>query len=96
MANRINIINKHYLQIVNFFLLSGKSYIQLPKELRNSSKGLINIKNKDNECFRWCRIRYLSQQEVHPERIKKFDKEYINKLDYSNIAFPVKSMITIR
>ena len=29
--------------------------IELPTELRNSSKGLINIKNKD-ECFRWCHI----------------------------------------
>jgi len=59
------------LQIVKDVPLSGKSYIQLPKELRNSLKGLINIKNKDNERFRWCHIRYLKPQEVHPERILK-------------------------
>ena len=32
------------------------SYIELPPELRNSTKGLINLQNKDNECFRWCHI----------------------------------------
>ena len=30
--------------------LAGCSYIQLPKELRNSMKGLINMKNYDKFC----------------------------------------------
>ena len=34
--------------------------MQLPEELRNSKKGLINIKNKDNECFHLCHIRTLN------------------------------------
>ena len=34
--------------------VQGSSYVQLPSDLKNSTKGLINIKNKDNECFRWC------------------------------------------
>ena len=69
--------------------MKGSSYIKLPQELRNSAKGLINMKNEDNECFRWCHIRHLNPQDIHPERIKKSDKEYINKLDYSGIEFPV-------
>ena len=69
--------------------MKGSSYIQLPTELRNSAKGLINIKNEDNECFRWCHIRHLNPQEKHPQRIKKLDKAYIEKLDYSGIKFPV-------
>ena len=32
----------------------------LPKKLRNPMKGLINIQNEDNECFRWCLVRYLN------------------------------------
>ena len=40
----------------------GSSYIPLPAELRNSAKGLVNIKNDDNECFRWCHIRYLTHK----------------------------------
>ena len=31
----------------------------------------------------------MNPQDIHPERIKKSDKEYINKLDYSGIEFPV-------
>ena len=69
--------------------MKGSSYIKLPQELRHHRKGLINMKNEDNECFRWCHIRYLNPQDVHSERIKKSDKKFINKLDYSGIEFPV-------
>ena len=69
--------------------MKGSSYIKLAQELRNSKKGLINMKNEDNECFRWWHIRRLNPQDKNPQRIKKSDKEYINKLDYSGIEFPV-------
>ena len=58
-------------------------------ELRNPKKGLINIKNKDDECFRWCHIRHLNPQIEHPERIKKGDKRLIEGLNYEGIEFPV-------
>ena len=32
----------------------GSFNFLLPKELNNSMRGLINIQNDDNECFRWC------------------------------------------
>ena len=85
----IQSVDNHYLNIVKYKPMNGSSYIQLPSELRNSKKGLINIKNEDNECFRWCHIRHLNPQEKYPQRIKKSDKEYVNKLDYSGIEFPV-------
>ena len=82
-------VNNHYLNIVQYQPMKGSSYIELPQELRNSGKGLINMKYEDNECFRWCDIRHLNPQDKDPQRIKKSDKEYINKLDYSGIEFPV-------
>ena len=85
----IESVDNHYLNIVQYQPMKGSSHIKLPQELRNSAKGLINMKNEDNECFRWCHIRHLNPQDIHPERIKKSDKEYINKLDYSGIEFPV-------
>ena len=85
----IESVDNHYLNIVQYQPMKGSSYIKLPQELRNSAKGLINMKNEDNECFRWCHIRHLNPQDIHPERIKKSDKEYINTLDYSGIEFPV-------
>ena len=29
----------------------GSTYIELPKNLKNPMKGLINIKNNDSKCF---------------------------------------------
>ena len=50
---------------------------------------MINIKNNDNECFRLYHIRHLNPQRKDPQRIKKADKQHIEKLDYSGIEFPV-------
>ena len=85
----IESVDNHYLNIVQYQPMKGSSYIKLPQELRHHRKGLINMKNDDNECFRWCHIRYLNPQDKYPQRIKKSDKEYINQLDYSEIEFPV-------
>ena len=82
-------VDDHFFNIVEYTPLNGSSYIKLPSERNNPKKGLINLKNNDNECFRWCHIRRLNPQDKDPQRIKKSDKEYINKLDYSGIEFPV-------
>ena len=82
-------IRSHFVNIVKYLPLRGNSYIQLPKELRHHNKGLINLKNIDNECFRWCHNRHLNPRKVHPERITKSDRESVKGLDYSGITFPV-------
>ena len=61
----------------------------MPDELKNSMKGLINIKNNDNECFLWCHIRHLNLVKRHPERVTKVDKNMVDYLDYDDIKFPV-------
>ena len=85
----INRIDSHYINITLYKSLNGSSYMELPTELRNPKKGLINIKNKDDECFRWCHIRHLNPQTEHPERIKKEDKQSTEGLNYEGIEFPV-------
>ena len=85
----IQSVDSHYLNIVKYEPMKGSSYIKLPNELRNSKKGLINMKNEDNECFRWCHIRHINPQEKYPQRIKKTDKQYVGMLDYSDVQFPV-------
>lgn len=86
----IDSIDNHYINIVKYQPVGGSSYIPLPKELQNGKKGLINMKNYDNQCFRWCHIRHLNPQEKYPQRIKKVDKAYVENLDYSGIEFPVE------
>ena len=55
---------------------ANKRIIDMPPEIINSVKGLINIQNKDNPCFRWCHIQHLNSQQKYPQRIKNCDKEY--------------------
>ena len=47
----IDSINGEYVNISKYAPLFGNSFIELPSELKNPKKGLINIKNKDNKCF---------------------------------------------
>ena len=79
-----------YIDTANYEPLSGSSYIQLPKELNNLKKGLINIKNKHLKCFMWCHVRLVNPTDSHPERINQKDKEIKSTLDYSGIDFPIK------
>ena len=85
----IDRIDSHYINVTLYKPLNGSSYIELPTELRNPKKGLINIKNKYDKCFRWCHIRHLNPQIEHPERIKKGDKQFTEGLNYEGIEFPV-------
>ena len=85
----IDRIDSHYLNITLYKPLNGSSYIKLPAELGNSRKGLINLKNEDNECFRWCHIRHLNPQMKDPQRIKKDEKKKVNELNYDGVEFPV-------
>ena len=59
----IQSVDNHYLNIAQYQPMKGSSYIKFPQELRHSRKGLINIENEDNECFRWCHIRHLNPQD---------------------------------
>ena len=68
--------------------LNAGSYIDLPVNLKNK-KAIINMKNQDNECFKWCVLRALYPKNNHPERV---DKDLISKQDTLNmtgIKYPV-------
>ena len=85
----INSINGHYINIIQYEPLAGSSYIKLPTELQHQKHDIINPKNNDNECFRWCHVRHLNPQIKNPQRIKKTDKSFIKQLNYDGIEFPV-------
>ena len=80
-----------YINTANYEPLSASSYFPLPKELNNSMKGLINIKNKYLKCFMWCHIRLVNPTINHPERINKQDEKIASTLDYSGIDFLMKT-----
>ena len=55
---------------------------------------MINIQNidddDDDECFKWCLVRYLNPADHYPARITKAGKDFFKKLDFKDIKFPVK------
>ena len=78
-----------YFNIVSYEPLRGRSYFPLPGELRNSKRGLINLQNDDNECFRWCHVRHINPIENNPQRITQKDRKIAQTLDYTGVTFPV-------
>ena len=82
-------IKTHFVNIVKYLPLRGSSYTPLPKELRNSMCGLINLQNKDDKCLLWSLVRHLNPRKKNPQRITKDDMEFAKSLDFSGITFPV-------
>ena len=52
---------------------------------------MINVQNIDNECFKWCLVRYLHPADHNPMRIRKADKDFPKRLDFKDTEFPVKT-----
>ena len=87
----IQSVDAHCINLTQYKPLRGSSYIELPQELKNPAKGLINLQNKDNACFAWCHVRHLNPKEKDPQRIKKSDNRFIQDkiVNYDGIEFPV-------
>ena len=70
--------------------LNAGSYIDLPEALKNK-KAIINMKNKDNECFKWCVLRALNPKDTNPDRIDKDLKSKQDTLNMEGIRYPANS-----
>ena len=68
--------------------LRGSAWIPLPEELAYK-KAVINMKNRDNMCFKWCIARAANMVENHPERIDKLLREQAEKFDWTDCKFPM-------
>ena len=75
-------INGEYINVYAYSPLVGSTYTELPDELKNSKKALINVKNDDNKCFLWFHVRDLNLVERYPQRTTK-------EVNYEEITFPV-------
>ena len=81
-------VNSHDINAYKFLPLKGGSYIDLPKDYKNSKKGLLNIINKDDKCFIWCHIAHLYPSTKNKNRVTNY-KHLENKVNYKGITFPV-------
>ena len=64
------------------------SYIDLPPYLKNK-KAIINMKNEDDECFKWCVLRALNPKDINSERIDKDLKSKQDTINMQGIKYPV-------
>ena len=84
-----------FLKVINLVLhttrwdpINAGIYIDLPEALKNK-KAIINMKNEDEECFKWCVLRALYPKDNHPERIDKDLKSKQDTLNMKGIRYPV-------
>ena len=68
--------------------LGGSSYIPL-LEFLAAKKAIINLKNEDDECFKWAITRALNTVEKNCERIDKNLREKSEVLNWDGLKFPV-------
>ena len=81
-------INQLEIHMADWKPISGSSCIPLPKKIKNKG-AVINMKNEDNQCFKWCVVRALNPVEKNSERITKELKDQSERLDWSGLRFPV-------
>ena len=76
----IDLLIDYTISISKYNPLAGSSYIRLPKQLDHPRKGMTNIqKSDDNECLKWCLVRYLNPADRNTIRITKADKYFVKK-----------------
>ena len=69
--------------------LAASSYIELPKFLADK-KAIINPKNTDDECFKWCVTEVVYPQKINRERVTKKSRENAKLFNWEGIKFPMK------
>ena len=64
----------------------ARGYLPLPKHL-SATKAYLNIRNKNEFCFKYALMALIHPQEKHAERAKQYEK-YFNEVDWSHLNFP--------
>jgi len=78
------------INIVKYTPLKGSSYIELPYAIR-SKHACVNVKNKDDECFRYAVLSAIFPVDRNhkPNDVKHY-KPHFNKLNWDGIEYPVE------
>ncbi|XP_055309888.1 uncharacterized protein LOC129573423, partial [Sitodiplosis mosellana] len=78
-------LDVNYNKLVRF---SGSSYLETPKSIRNK-RAVINVKNYDNQCFKWAILSALHPAKNNTDRLSNYER-FKNELKFDGIMFPVK------
>ncbi len=77
------------VSVVKFNPLDGSGYSKLPPFIAKK-KAVINMKNDDDQCFKWAVTRALNPVSSHPERVTKELRNQAEELNWDGITFPTK------
>ena len=86
---RVSSILRMDINMINYNPLSASSWIELKKFIVKKN-AVINMKNKDDECFKWCVTRALNMKVRDNERIDKELIKQSKELNWEGIEFPFK------
>ena len=81
-------VNQLEIHMADWKPISGSTFIPLPARIKNKV-AVINPKNEDNQCFKWCVARALNPVEKIPNRITQELKDQSKRLDWSGLKFQV-------
>ena len=68
--------------------INAGSYIDLPEVLKNK-QAIINMKNQDEECFKWCVLRALNPKNKNAERVDNDLKSKQDTINMEGNSYPV-------
>ena len=88
-GQRLVRVVKLVIHTTEYSPLNGSSYVELPEFIK-AKKAVINIKNTDTQCFKWCVTRALNPVKAHAEKVDKSLRMQAQQLSWDGIEFPVK------
>ncbi|KAK0056091.1 hypothetical protein Bpfe_014492 [Biomphalaria pfeifferi] len=80
-------VSEVQIHIVHYKPLFGSSYIKTPAQLRKGA--IINVKNNDNECFKWSILAALHNREKDGQRVSYYRNSHF-PLNFEGLTFPIK------
>ena len=81
-------IRRLEIHFANWKPIRGSTFIPLPTKFKNK-RAVVNIKNEDNQCFKWCITRALNPVDKDPNRITKKLVEQSKSFNWEGLKFPV-------
>ena len=75
------------LEMTEYRPIGGSSYIELPKNIYDT-KSIVNIKNEDQQCFKWSVLAALHPADYHAERVIHY-QPFEDQLNFTGIEFPM-------
>ena len=76
------------LNVTEYKPCAGGTYLELPSDLKNKNKSLLNIKNKDDKCIIWAITAALNPNKSDQASRSSLYQQHFDEINIKNISFP--------